>query len=187
MIDTETTFYAATGGTLGLDEPSYITRQADTDLYNALKQGEYCYVLTSRQMGKSSLIVRAAQRLRQENVKVVVLELTKLASSNATVAQWYRGLLDIIGKQLGCKSELVAFWKANDEFDGLYRWMQALQQVVLSQCAEPVIRVLEKNNLPKLRLKTNIPFRQMVTAYYLMLNLGHFEFGQFNTFFINSG
>jgi len=50
-----------------------------------------------------------------------------------------------------------------------------------------IIRVLEKNNLPKLRLKTNIPFRQMVTAYYLMLNLGHFEFGQFNTFFINSG
>jgi hypothetical protein len=67
MTDTDSNFYIATGGTLAKDAPSYIPRQADTDLYNALKQGEFCYLLSSRQTGKSSLMVRVAERLRQES------------------------------------------------------------------------------------------------------------------------
>ena len=50
-MDPELPFYV-TGGTLQLDAPSYISRRADHELYEGLKAGEYCYVLTSRQMGK---------------------------------------------------------------------------------------------------------------------------------------
>ena len=39
------------------------------------------YVLTSRQMGKSSLMVRTAMRLRQDEVNVVVLDLTALGQN----------------------------------------------------------------------------------------------------------
>ena len=42
------------GGTLQRNAPSYVPRQADIDLYDGLTQGKFCYVLTSRQMGKSS-------------------------------------------------------------------------------------------------------------------------------------
>ena len=79
------------------DTPSYVERQADTDLYDALSRGEFCYVLTSRQMGKSSLMARTAARLRAEGVAVAILDLTALGQ-NLTAEQWYDGLLAYLGQ-----------------------------------------------------------------------------------------
>ena len=56
------------GGSLAGTDLGYVERQADTKLYNALKNGEFCYVSNSRQMGKSSLLVRVRYLLEQENV-----------------------------------------------------------------------------------------------------------------------
>src|SRR5258705_4832697 len=75
MSVTQTSFYV-TGGTLRRNAPSYVSRRADTDLYDALSRGEFCYVLTSRQRGKSSLMVRTAVRLREDGGAVAVLDLT---------------------------------------------------------------------------------------------------------------
>lgn len=119
-----------TGGTLGQDTPSYVERQADTDLYEGLRQGEFCYVLTARQMGKSSLMVRTANRLREAGFSVVTLDLT-MVGQNLTLEQWYYGLLNLTGRQLGLRQELREFWVAHPELGPLQRFMQALEQVAL--------------------------------------------------------
>ncbi len=56
-------FYVA-GGTLRHDAACYVERQVDRDRYEGLKRGELLYVLTARQMGKFSLMVRTAARGR---------------------------------------------------------------------------------------------------------------------------
>jgi WD40 repeat protein len=131
-------FYFATGGTLPQNAPSYIPRQADTDLYETLKQSEFCYVLTSRQMGKSSLMVRVANRLREEDNAVVVFELTAIGI-NVTVEQWYEGLMLKIGEQLDLADELDDFWYDNEQLGPLQRLMQALRQIVLPTIQQPVV------------------------------------------------
>lgn len=65
METPDTSFYI-TGGTLQREAPCYVERRADSELHAGLRRGEYCYVLTSRQMGKSSLMVRTAARLREQ-------------------------------------------------------------------------------------------------------------------------
>jgi hypothetical protein len=131
---TGNSFYV-TGGTLRQDAPSYVERQADKDLYAGLLRGEFCYVLTSRQMGKSSLMVHTAARLQQEGVAVVVLDLTAFGQ-NLSVEQWYGGLLRRVGLQLdssgALEDEVDGFWFAQEAHMGpLERWMTALQRLVL--------------------------------------------------------
>ena len=54
------------GGTLPTNSPSYVIRKADTELFSLLKQGEYCYVFNSRQMGKSSIKDQTQYKLKKE-------------------------------------------------------------------------------------------------------------------------
>ena len=75
MSTTVSSFYV-TGGILRQDAPSYVERHADRDLYEGLQRGEFCSVLTSRQMGKFSLMNRAAARPHQAWAAVAALDLT---------------------------------------------------------------------------------------------------------------
>ena len=97
-------FYVA-GGTLRSGAPSYVERRADKDLFNGLLDGQFCYVLTARQMGKSSLMVRTANKLRDQGIQVIVLDLSAIGQ-NLTPEQWYNGLLTSMGDQLGLEDEL---------------------------------------------------------------------------------
>lgn len=122
------------GGTLPANAPSYIERQADSDLFTHLSAGDFCYVLTSRQMGKSSLMVHTAIRLRQAGTRVALLDLTKFGQ-NLTPEQWYDGLLMRLGHECGMEAEVEDFWNNGTEavrrMGAMQRWMSALRQIIV--------------------------------------------------------
>src|SRR5437879_2682729 len=129
MANTQFGFYT-TGGTLAADAPSYVERAADRELLAALERGEYCYVLHARQMGKSSMMVRTAGKLREQGAAVAVRDLTA-AGQNVTPEQWYEGILTQVGMQLRLWDELDAFWLAHERLGPLPRFMAALEHCVL--------------------------------------------------------
>jgi hypothetical protein len=119
-----------TGGTVPRDAACYIPRQADIDLLEGLRQGQFCYVLTARQMGKSSLMVRTATKLRQEGVTCIILDLTAVGQ-NLDAERWYGGLLSQLGQQVNLEDELDDAWLAPSSLGPLQRWMKCLNEVVL--------------------------------------------------------
>jgi tetratricopeptide (TPR) repeat protein len=142
MSVTHTSFYV-TGGTLRRNAPSYVSRLADKELYEALSRSEFCYVLTSRQRGKSSLMVRTAVRLREDGAAVTVLDLTAIGQ-NLNAEYWYSGLLGRIGEQLDIEDELDDFWLVHERLGPLQRWMLAIREVVLTKFKGPVVIFIDE-------------------------------------------
>jgi len=134
---TPTDFFIA-GGALRQDAASYVERQADNDLYAALRRGEYCYVLTARQMGKSSLMSRTAARLQAAGISVAALDLTAIGQ-NLTDERWYAGLMVQTGDRLGLGDELIDFWRTNQLLGPMQRWIKAIRTVVLPKCSGPLV------------------------------------------------
>ncbi|GAB4546329.1 MAG: hypothetical protein Kow0063_40720 [Anaerolineae bacterium] len=70
-------FFVA-GGTLRPDSPSYVRRPADDELFDLASAGRFCYVLTARQMGKSSLMVYTARRLQANGIHTAIIDLDQI-------------------------------------------------------------------------------------------------------------
>jgi len=81
-----------TGATLEADAPSYVARPADTQLLEYILGGEYCHVLTPRQMGKSSLVARINSKLEAEGIQTAVIDISYNVD-NAALHQWYHSLI----------------------------------------------------------------------------------------------
>lgn len=118
--------------------PSYITRPADEQLQQAARRGEFCYVLTPRQMGKSSMMVRASAHLEEDGYRTVVIDLTQIGTT-ATMDQWYIGFLLRVVSKLKLTVDLSDWWQTHHRLPVVQRFSQFFQEVVLAQVSDTVV------------------------------------------------
>ncbi|MBN1480813.1 SUMF1/EgtB/PvdO family nonheme iron enzyme [candidate division KSB1 bacterium] len=140
MNATQQEFFVA-GGTMSPDAPSYIERKADQELYDHIKKGDYCYILTPRQMGKSSLVARTAKRLMDEGIQTSYIDLTHIGGQKEkqSAESWYMGIANRINRDLGLSINLKVWWDEKSYLGPLQILMEFIEDVVLEKTSGPVV------------------------------------------------
>lgn len=137
------TMYAV-GGTVQASDGFYVARKADEELFEACQAMKFAYILTTRQVGKSSLMVRTAKRLQAEGTRCVLLDLSGIGVKNTTAEQWYFTVLTKIQSQLDLKTNAVEWWNNCDNITMSERLALFFQKVVLSEVQERVVIFIDE-------------------------------------------
>jgi len=127
----ETPYTYQVGGTLKVNAPSYVVREADAELYQKLQEGIFCYVLNSRQMGKSSLWIQTQERLKTIGIASAYLDLTKIIGADEE--EWYEGIAYLIAKELSEYFQLdwIHWWEEKASLAPGQRLGEFIEEVLL--------------------------------------------------------
>ncbi|MBD0346286.1 MAG: AAA-like domain-containing protein, partial [Coleofasciculus sp. Co-bin14] len=124
------------GGTLAENASTYVKRQADDDLYESLKNGKFCYILNSRQTGKSSLRVQIMSRLKKDGIACAIIDLSIGGTQYVTPEQWYVDMIDTLVESFDLDVDLSIWWCDRNLLSPVKRLSKFIEEVLLAQVSQ---------------------------------------------------
>lgn len=126
------------GGTVQAGSGVYIKRKADDELLELCRQGEFAFILSSRQVGKSSLMVRTAHKLENENIRSVIIDLSAIGV-RVSVDEWYLGILNELSTTLNLTVDIFSWWEQFSQLGPAQRLTNFFKDVVLKEVDEQIV------------------------------------------------
>jgi WD40 repeat protein len=138
-------FYVV-GGPVQPRRGCYVERTADRRLLETLLDGEYCYILSPQQTGKSSLVAKTAGRLRRQGFLTAAVDLSQTVSRDRTAeaGRWYYGIAYRIVRDLRLSIDLQLWWQEKKPLSPLQRLNEFFWEIVLAETRAPVVIFLDE-------------------------------------------
>ena len=133
------------GGTLESNHSSYVIRQADRQLLNHLEKGDFCFVLNCRQMGKSSLMIKTADRLRTKNISCAFSDISILGTCDVSPEQWYKSFAYQLLESLDLDElDLDAWWLKNNSLTAIDCLGKVFKDIILAEISTKIVIFIDE-------------------------------------------
>ncbi len=129
------------GGYLQVSAPTYVKRRADEELYQELQAGNFCYVMSPPQTGKSSLVLQIARRLQAEGTLIAGVNLKSISTPNITPKKWYGAIMQRIANSFNItnKFDAVKWWNDREILPPVQRLELFIEKVLLKSIQQNIV------------------------------------------------